>query len=68
MAIVDLTDTEWQQLLHILATKCLWSEANPFLMKIGAQLQAQSRPGRVQSTPPGGGIRLDLDGKETIHE
>ena len=41
MPVVDLSDNEWNQLMALLGNKCLWVEANPLLMKIGAQLQKQ---------------------------
>ena len=41
MAVVEMSDNEWNQLINLLGNKCLWIEANPFLMKIGQQLQRQ---------------------------
>jgi hypothetical protein len=38
--IVDLEEQEWQRVMGLLALGP-WREANPLLMKIGAQLQAQ---------------------------
>lgn len=42
---VDLTEQEWGQLMNILATtkEWPWTVTNPFLMKIGEQLRAQSQ-------------------------
>lgn len=40
MPVVNLSDTEWQQVLGIIAT-APWRDANPLLMKIGAQLKTQ---------------------------
>ena len=55
MATIQLADEEWQQVMAIIAN-APWRDANPLLMKIGAQLQAQS--------PSGSGIRLDTNSKE----
>jgi hypothetical protein len=41
MPTVDMTEQDWQFILNFLATKLTWAEANPYLMKIGAQLQQQ---------------------------
>lgn len=43
MMIVDLSHAEWQQVMALLAN-APWRDANPLLMKIGAQLQAQPQP------------------------
>ena len=40
MPIIELDDNEWQMVLGILAT-APWNQANPLLMKIGAQLRIQ---------------------------
>lgn len=67
MPTVNLEDQEWAQLMALIAN-APWRDANPLLMKIGAQLREQARPSGVQSAPPGGSVRLDLDGKEARHE
>lgn len=59
MAMVELNDQEWQQVLAIIGD-APWRVANPLLMKIGEQLRAQLRPAEKQSAPPGGGVRIDL--------
>lgn len=41
MAMVDLSHDEWQQVMTLLSDGP-WRVANPLLMKIGAQLQAQA--------------------------
>lgn len=38
MTSVEMTDTEWQQVLGILSM-APWRDANPLLMKIGEQLR-----------------------------
>ena len=48
MATVELPDEDWQKVMRFIATSVVWSEANPLLMKIGQQLQAQ----QVQAGPP----------------
>lgn len=65
MSTVDLSDAEWQQVMGILST-APWRDANPLLMKIGGQLQAQVRPAPIREEPPS--IRLDANGKEARHE
>jgi hypothetical protein len=55
---VELDEQEWQQVMAILSTGS-WRDANPLLMKIGQQLQAQ----QTQF-----GKRIDADGKEVSHE
>lgn len=60
MAIVELSDTEWQAVIAIIAT-APWRDANPLLMKIGNQLRMQQLP-----LPQGEPIRTD--GKEQHHE
>jgi hypothetical protein len=72
MPSVELTDQEWQQVMGILST-APWRDANPLLMKIGAQLQQQTTIKQTGLTPPsaeelkrmGGAIRAD--GKEVRH-
>lgn len=45
MTSIEMTDTEWQQVLNIIAL-APWRDANPLLMKIGDQLRrAQQDPG-----------------------
>ena len=40
MSSVELTDNEWGQVMSIIGD-APWKTANPLLMKIGQQLQAQ---------------------------
>jgi hypothetical protein len=54
--IVDLGEREWQQVMGLLAL-APWREANPLLMKIGAQLQAQDVSGARQAPPLSGNAR-----------
>lgn len=65
MAIVELEDNEWQVVLGMMAL-APWREANPLLMKIGQQLQAQQRPAQAshQVRQPG----LPANGREAGHE
>jgi hypothetical protein len=74
MASVDLNDQEWGQLMFVLANAegkgITWAMVNPLLMKIGAQLQAQTiggapRQATVEQTK---GIKLDGNGQEVRHE
>lgn len=53
---VHLSEREWQQVMGLISL-APWRDANPLLMKIGAQLQAQ-QPAQPQ------GIRLDANGQE----
>lgn len=48
---VTLTDTEWTQVLNVLANSqgFAWAITNPLLMKIGGQLQGQAE---FSSQPP----------------
>ena len=52
MPVVDLDETEWQNVLAILAT-APWNQANPLLMKIGQQLRIQqvSRTNSLAEAP-----------------
>lgn len=52
---VVLTAEEWNQVMAIIATAS-WKDANPLLMKIGAQLRAQ----QANATPQG----VDAPGTE----
>ena len=47
MPSIELTDTEWGQVMSILAD-APWKIANPLLMEIGEQLRSQ----RLAATPP----------------
>jgi hypothetical protein len=60
---VYLSAQEWQQVLAMISLGP-WRDANPLLMKIGAQLQAQSAR---QEPPPTRGIKLDANGREIEH-
>lgn len=42
MSMVELSDSEWQQVMGILAL-APWRDANPLLMKIGEQLRAKQQ-------------------------
>jgi hypothetical protein len=70
MSSVELTDQEWQQVITIIGTKCTWAEANPLLMKIGGQLNAQHpvppRPS-AEELKRMGGVQIDANGKEVRH-
>jgi hypothetical protein len=65
MAMVTLEDQEWQQVLALLSD-APWRVANPLLMKIGQQLQAQRAMQSKQPTEVG--ITPDGNGKEARHE
>ena len=41
MPMVDLSDSEWAQVMGLLST-APWRDANPLLMKIGNQLREQA--------------------------
>ena len=43
MQTVTLNEQEWQQIMTLLGTKCLWVEVNMLLLKMGQQLQAQTQ-------------------------
>jgi len=49
MPSVELSNEKWQWLINVLAEKLTWKEANPILMEIGQQLQAQHQ---AASNPP----------------
>ena len=61
MATVELTDTEWGQLMSIVGD-APWKLANPLFMKIGQQLQAQLAP-----TSPTQPIRVGGNSQEDNH-
>ena len=48
MSTVELNDNEWGQVMSIIGD-APWKQANPLLMKIGQQLQAQAM---MVATPP----------------
>ena len=55
MAIVELSDQEWNQVINILGD-APWKISNPLLMRIGGQLQRQQqqhtdRPANIQEVP-----------------
>ena len=55
MSTVELTDNEWGQVMSIIGD-APWKTANPLLMKIGQQLQAQHlKPGPEAAVQPGNG-------------
>jgi hypothetical protein len=43
---VDLDEREWQAVMQIIATKCVWVEAQPLLQKIGGQLERMKQNGK----------------------
>jgi hypothetical protein len=53
---VELDEREWQAAMGLIALGP-WREANPLLMKIGAQLQAQDVSGARQTPPLSGNTR-----------
>lgn len=57
---IELEPDEWQRVLAVLA-QAPWSTANPLIMKIGAQMQAQA--GTQGARPNGRGEDADLDRK-----
>jgi hypothetical protein len=67
MPSVELSEQAWGQLMSLLAD-APWKVANPLLMEIGNQLRQQHQPPINQTAPPGGGIRLDANGKEIRNE
>jgi hypothetical protein len=68
MAVVELSEQKWQQVLGMISL-APWRDANPLLMEIGAQLQAQQpRPPTTEELKRMGGIRLDANGQEVRHE
>jgi hypothetical protein len=74
MPTVELSDTEWQQLINILGTtkEHPWVMTNPLLMKIGQQLNnAQQIGGRARQQTieeTRAGITPEGNGKEVRHE
>jgi hypothetical protein len=50
MAIVDLDDREWQQVVALLAD-APWKIANPLLTRIAGQLQAQAQQAPYWANP-----------------
>lgn len=61
MPTVELDTQEWQQVLGMISA-APWRDANPLLMKIGAQLQPQ------EASPKGPpSIKADRNGKEVRH-
>ena len=66
MATVDLSDNEWGQ---VMASRgdASWKLANPLLMKIGGQLQAQFQAKQPQAQrPPHNSV--DGNSQEVRHE
>lgn len=66
MQSVILTEQEWQQVLGLLAL-APWRDANPLLMKIGAQLQRQAMP-NLPSDVGTGQLRPGAPGDGSIKE
>jgi hypothetical protein len=66
MAVVELSDQEWQQVINWIGTKVVWAECNGMLMKIGGQLSAQQRA--AHPTPVVASKQTNADGKEASHE
>ena len=50
MASVELDESDWQQVISILAT-APWHTANPLLMKIGEQLRKPPHANDTQFVP-----------------
>jgi hypothetical protein len=62
MPSVELEDNEWQRVMAIIAM-APWRDANPLLMKIGAQLQ-----GKISVEPSINPLAAKSDGgKEVNH-
>lgn len=61
MAQVEMTDGEWQAVLGILSS-APWRDANPLMMKIGAQIQAQQAATMVRQME-----RAPGNSKEEVH-
>ena len=51
MPMVELEAQEWQQVMAMISS-APWRDANPLLMKIGAQLQAQHNDMMLRRGPP----------------
>ena len=49
--IVDLPKDRWTMLLALLGNNVVWAQANPLLMEIGAQLQAQEHIDAASNPP-----------------
>jgi len=62
MPAVDLEPNEWGQVMAILST-APWRDANPLLMKIGAQLRGPQYP-----IPPVQDHQPEGNGQEARHE
>jgi hypothetical protein len=64
MQTVTLEEKEWQVVMGLMSLGP-WRDANPLLMKIGQQLQAQDPANRqAQEQLKHAGIRLDGNGRE----
>jgi hypothetical protein len=63
---VELEDQEWQQVLGLIS-EGPWRAANPLLMKIGAQLQAQQLRRSDTTAPIVINKQTNADGKEADH-
>ena len=63
MSSVELSDNEWGQVMSIIGD-APWKTANPLLMKIGQQLQAQVMP---RNQPPQD-IHVGGNSQEASHE
>jgi hypothetical protein len=61
MPVIEMTEQEWNQVMAILSS-APWRDANPLLIKIGSQLQPQTRPPAPAQTPTKG------NSKEARHE
>lgn len=74
MAMVELNDQQWGQVMALLS-EAPWKVANPLLMAIGDQLRlqyAQQQPAppvgmRADGTPPPS-MRVDGNSKEQANE
>ena len=65
MPIVELSDNEWGQVMSIIGD-APWKQANPLLMKIGQQLQAQALAANA-ATQADREIRSSGNGQEINH-
>jgi hypothetical protein len=65
MPIVELPEQEWQVVMALISA-APWRDANPLLMKIGGQLNAQHQA--ANPTPIVVNKQTNSDGKEASHE
>ena len=65
MPTVELSDNEWGQVMSIIGD-APWKQANPLLMKIGQQLQAQAMVANT-ATQADRELRNSGNGQEINH-